>query len=87
MDPRTPGSRIAIARVTRRSRERRRGGVLGLVLTLFLLVIVGVTGAAIITVGGATAGLIASLDQPRDIMGFFDISIDAALEALASRSN
>ena len=36
---------------------------MGLVLTLFLLVVVGVTGAAIITVGGATAGLIASLDR------------------------
>lgn len=34
-----------------------------MVLTLFLLVIVGVTGAAIITVGGATAGLIAALDK------------------------
>ncbi|MET0772677.1 MAG: transglycosylase domain-containing protein [Candidatus Limnocylindrales bacterium] len=37
--------------------------MLGLVLTLFLLVVVGVTGAAIITVGGATAGLIAALDR------------------------
>lgn len=37
--------------------------MLGLVLTLFLLVVVGVTGAAVITVGGATAGLIASLDK------------------------
>jgi membrane peptidoglycan carboxypeptidase len=60
---RSPAARIAIARVTRRSRQRRRGGVIGLVLTLFLLTIVGITGAAVITVGGATAGLIASLDQ------------------------
>ena len=29
--------------------------------------------------------IVASLDQPRDIAGFFDISIDAALEALRSR--
>jgi hypothetical protein len=29
--------------------------------------------------------IVASLDQPRDIAGFFDISIDAALEALGSR--
>ena len=63
VEARTPGARIAIARVTRRSRERRRGGVLGLVLALFLLVVVGVTGTAIITVGGATVGLIASLDK------------------------
>lgn len=63
VDTRSPGARIAIARVTRRSRQRRRGGVVGMVLALFLMVTVGVTGAALITVGGATASLIASLEQ------------------------
>jgi len=72
VETRSPGARIAIARVTRRSRERRRGGVIGLVLTLFLLVIVGVTGAAVITVGSATAGLIASLDKDLPDVKAFD---------------
>jgi peptidoglycan glycosyltransferase len=62
-DARSPGARIAIARVTRRSRARRRGGVLGLVTTLFLLVVVVFTGTVVITAGSAGAALIASLEQ------------------------
>ncbi len=45
---------------------------MGLVLTLFLLIVVGVTGTALITIGGATAGLIASLEQGLPDVKAFD---------------
>ena len=67
-DARTPGAKIAIARVTRRSRERRRGGVLGLVLTSSCCR-GGGDGCHHQDVEGA--GLIASLDRdPPDVKQF-----------------
>ncbi len=60
---RSAATRIAIDRVTRRSRHKSRGGILGLLVTLIVLAVVVVAGTTILTVGSAATALMASLEK------------------------
>ena len=69
---RSAATRIAIARVARRARTKRHGGVLGLVMLMMLLAIVVVTGTAVLTAGSAATALIASLQEGLPDVKTFD---------------
>ncbi len=69
---RSAATKIAIARVARRSRTKRHGGILGLLLVMMLLAIVVVTGTAVLTAGSAATALLASLEQGLPDVKTFD---------------
>ncbi len=69
---RSAATRIAIDRVTRRSRHTKTGGVLGLVILMLFITVIVVTGTAVLTAVSAGSALMASLEQGLPDVHTFD---------------